>query len=114
VSFRRPPKKIASSGTPRGSSYSGARIGHCVIGVQYRLLGWLDFSSESGVHGVPFHDVACAGMFSMPSHHTSPSSVNATLVKIELPCSRVRIALGLVCSFVPGATPKKPYSGLTA
>ncbi len=26
----------------------------------------------------------------------------------------VRIALGLVFSLVPGATPKKPYSGLTA
>jgi hypothetical protein len=26
----------------------------------------------------------------------------------------VSIACGLVCSLVPGATPKKPYSGLTA
>ena len=44
----------------------------------------------------------------------SPSSVSATLVKTELPLLMVRIALGLVCSLVPGATPKKPYSGLTA
>ena len=50
----------------------------------------------------------------MPSHQTSPSSVSATLVNIELPMSIVRIALGLVFSLVPGATPKKPYSGLTA
>ena len=35
-------------------------------------------------------------------------------MKIELPLSMVRIALGLVCSSVPGATPKKPNSGLTA
>ena len=32
----------------------------------------------------------------------------------ELPMLMVRIAFGLVCSLVPGATPKKPYSGLTA
>ena len=50
----------------------------------------------------------------MPSHQMSPSSVSATLVKIELPLAIVRIALGLVCQPVPGATPKKPYSGLTA
>ncbi len=35
-------------------------------------------------------------------------------MKTELPLLMVRIALGLVCSLVPGATPKKPYSGLTA
>ena len=50
----------------------------------------------------------------MPSHQMSPSSVSATLVKTELPISMVRIALGLVFSLVPGATPKKPNSGLTA
>ena len=50
----------------------------------------------------------------MPSHHTSPSSVRATLVKTELPFSMVAIALGLVDSPVPGATPKSPNSGLTA
>ena len=35
-------------------------------------------------------------------------------MKTELPLLMVVIALGLVCSLVPGATPKKPYSGLTA
>jgi hypothetical protein len=49
----------------------------------------------------------------MPSHQMSLSSVRATLVKTELPHS-VFIALALVCSPVPGATPKKPASGLMA
>ena len=70
--------------------------------------------AESGVQSFFFHEVAWAGGFSMPSHQTSPSSVSATLVNSELPCSMVRIAFGLVYQFVPGATPKKPYSGLTA
>ena len=37
----------------------------------------------------------------MPSHHTSPSSVSATLVKMTFACS-VSIALGLVSYEVPG------------
>src|SRR3954452_7189280 len=72
VVLRRPPKKMAEIGTPFGSSYSGARIGHWVIGVQYRLFGWLDSSPESGVQSWPFQDVACAGSFSIPSHQMSP------------------------------------------
>src|SRR5258705_9504973 len=47
------------------------------------------------------------------SHHTSPSGVSAQLVKIEF-FSQVRIAFGLVFMLVPGATPKKPASGLIA
>src|SRR5215831_11530761 len=109
VVFRRPPKRIAEIGTPFGSSYSGARIGHCVIGVQNRELGWLDSSPLSGVQSLPCQSVRCAGGLSIPSHHTSPSSVNATLVKIELPRSSVRMALGLVVQSVPGATPNRPY-----
>ena len=35
-------------------------------------------------------------------------------MKIELPFSTVRMALGLVLSPVPGATPNRPNSGLTA
>src|SRR5919106_1121087 len=115
VVLRRPPKRIAEIGTPFGSSYSGARIGHWVIGVQNRLFGWLEGSSDSGVQSRPFQLVRWAGGSSvMPSHQMSPSSVRATLVNTELPLSIVRIALGLVFSLVPGATPKKPYSGLTA
>ena len=49
----------------------------------------------------------------MPSHQTSPSGVTATLVKIAS-CSTVFMALGLDFVLVPGATPKKPASGLTA
>jgi len=43
----------------------------------------------------------------------SPSGVIAVLVKMVL-ASIESIALGLVCMFVPGATPKKPASGLIA
>ncbi len=48
-----------------------------------------------------------------PSHHTSPSSVSATFVKIAS-CVKVSTAVGLVSTPVPGATPKKPASGLMA
>src|ERR671933_2540060 len=115
VVLRRPPKKIAEIGTPFGSGYSVARIGHWVIGVQKRLFGWLEGSSLSGVQSCFFQLVRCAGGSSvMPSHQMSPSSVSATLVNTELPLSMVRIALGLVSQPVPGATPKRPYSGLSA
>ncbi len=77
-------------------------------------MGWLESSSDCGPHSSPFQDVALAGVFSRPSHQMSPSSVSATLVKTELPLLIVRMAFGLVCSLVPGATPKNPYSGLTA
>src|SRR5580693_7817473 len=49
----------------------------------------------------------------MPSHQTSPSSVRAVLVKMQL-ADRVSMALRLVSLLVPGATPKNPYSGLMA
>ena len=49
----------------------------------------------------------------MPSHHTPPSGVRATFVKIVFFASEA-IALGLVLTLVPGATPKKPASGLIA
>src|SRR6195952_1322489 len=115
VVLRRPPKRIAEIGTPFGSSYSVARIGHWVIGVQNRLFGWLDGSSLSGVQSWCFQLVRCAGGSSvMPSHQMSPSSVSATLVNTELPLAMVRMAFGLVFQPVPGATPNRPYSGLTA
>ena len=49
----------------------------------------------------------------MPSHHTPPSGVIATFVKIVLRAS-VIMAFGLVFMDVPGATPKNPASGLIA
>ncbi len=39
VVARRPPNRMAEIGTPFGSSYSSAMIGHCLIGVQNRLFG---------------------------------------------------------------------------
>ena len=53
------------------------------------------------------------GLSVMPSHQTSPSSVRATLVKMVLRVI-VSMALGLGLYEVPGATPKKPFSGLIA
>ena len=68
----------------------------------------------SGVQSLPCQSIRCAGgSFVMPSHQMSPSSVRAQFVKTEF-CSIVFIAFGLVSSPVPGATPKKPYSGLIA
>src|SRR6516225_6684589 len=49
----------------------------------------------------------------MPSHHTPPSGVSATLVKMVFFASDF-MALGLVLMLVPGATPKNPASGLIA
>ena len=105
---------MAEIGTPFGSSHSGAIDGHWLAGAVKRAFGCAAGVSDSGVQGLPFQSVARAGGSSvMPSHQTSPSSVSAMLVKIELPQS-VCMALGLVSMPVPGATPKKPASGLMA
>ena len=101
-------------GTPAGSSHSEAMAGSCEAGTVNRALGWAAGEPDSGVQSSPFHDVARAGGSSvMPSHQMSPSAVSAVLVKTALP-SRVSMALGLVWLLVPGATPKKPASGLMA
>ena len=79
-----------------------------------RPLGCAAGVSESGVQSLPFQSIRCAGgSFVMPSHHTSPSSVSPQLANSVLR-STVAIALGFVSSPVPGATPKKPVSGLIA
>ena len=49
----------------------------------------------------------------IPSHHTSPSSVMAQFVKMEFRFI-INMALAFDFMLVPGATPKKPYSGLMA
>src|SRR3954447_13333531 len=109
VVLRRPPKMIALIGTPCGSSYSGASMSTLSIGVQNRLLGWLDTTPSCGVQSSVRQLVRCAGgSVVIPSHQTSPSSVRATLVNTERPLATARIALGLVCQPVPGATPKRP------
>src|SRR5918995_5076649 len=80
---RRPPKRIAEMGTPFGSSHSGAIDGHCDAGVVNRALGWAAGASDSGVQSWRFQSIAWAGGAERPSHQMSPSSVLATLVKIE-------------------------------
>ena len=70
--------------------------GHCDAGVVNRALGCAAGSSESGVHSLPCQSIAWSGGWPvMPSHQTSPSSVLAQLVKIELR-SIVAIAFGFV------------------
>ena len=111
---RRPPNRIAEIGTPAGSSHSGAIDGHCAASTVNRELGCAAGLPDAGVQSRPCQSVRCAGGSSVrPSHHTSPSSVSATLVKTVLLVSISR-AFGLVTALVPGATPKKPASGLIA
>src|SRR5437016_7330831 len=109
---------IALIGTPSGFSQSGSIVGHCEAGAVKRAFGCAAFTpvsfAISGVHLLPCQSRHSAGGSSvMPSHHTPPSGVSATFVKIELRES-VAIAFGLVFAEVPGATPKKPASGLIA
>src|SRR5579862_7681328 len=108
----------APIGTPLGSSQAGSIVGHCDAGAVKRELGCAAFAPVSfaicGVHFLPCQSRHSAGGSSvMPSHHTPPSGVSATLVKIELRAS-VAIAVGFVLTLVPGATPKNPASGLMA
>ncbi|CAB4859054.1 unannotated protein [freshwater metagenome] len=88
--------------------------GHWLAATVKRAFGCAAGVSEDGVHGLPRQSVASAGGCSViPSHHVSRSGVSAVFVKIALP-HRVFIAFGLVSLPVPGATPKKPASGLMA
>src|SRR5919201_3165169 len=88
-------------------------VGTCLAATVKREFGCAAGSSESGVQSSPVQSIACAGGLRRPSHQTSPSSVSAVLVKTTS-CLSAAIAFGLVFSPVPGATPKKPASGLTA
>src|SRR3954462_235764 len=81
---RRPPKRMASIGTPLGSSHSGAMTGHCRAGVVKRAFGCAALRPLSGVHGRRSQSIRRAGFLSViPSHQTSPSGVIAQLVKME-------------------------------
>src|SRR6266568_5949144 len=112
--LRRPPKMKALIGTPLGFSQSGSIEGHWPAGAVKRELGWAAFRPQPGVQGLPCQSVSSAGGVSViPSHQMSPSGVRATLVKMEL-AAHDAMALGLDLAEVPGATPKKPYSGLMA
>src|SRR6266850_6973290 len=111
---RRPPKRMASIGTPLGSSHSLAMTGHWLAGVVKRAFGWAAGRPDAGVHGRRSQSVNCSGLSSViPSHQTSPSVVIAQLVKMEF-LVMVSMAFGLDFMPVPGATPKKPASGLMA
>src|SRR5262245_36246432 len=108
----RPPKMIALIGTPLGSIASGASMGLFVMGDVKRLFGCAAHSP--GFHGRPRQSsVPGGGSSPLPSHQTSPSGVSATLVYIV---SRwmICMAFGFDLTFVPGATPKYPNSGLIA
>src|SRR4029077_8385911 len=118
VLARRPPKMMELIGTPLGSSQAASMVGHCDAGAVNRALGCAAFApvflAISGVHTLPCQSMHSAGGSSvMPSHHTPPSGVSATLVKMVLRAT-VAIAFGLVFFDVPGATPKTPASGLIA
>src|SRR6201996_7707955 len=117
VVARRPPKMNALIGTPSGDSQAGSMVGHCDAGAVKREFGCAALTPVlpiSGVQRLPCQSMHSAGGSSvMPSHHTPPSGVSATLVKIVLRASVV-MAFGLVFTEVPGATPKNPASGLMA
>src|SRR5712671_1087202 len=105
-------------GTPSGASHAGSMVGHCAAGAVKREFGCAAFApvclAISGVQRLPCQSRHSAGGSSvMPSHHTPPSGVSATLVKIVF-LESVAMALGFVLAEVPGATPKKPASGLIA
>src|SRR5579863_6586324 len=109
---------MALMGTPVGSSHAESMVGHCFAGAVNRALGCAAlapvFFAISGVQRLPCQSTHSAGGVSvMPSHHTPPSRVSPTLVKIEFFASAF-MALGFVFTDVPGATPKNPASGLIA
>src|SRR6478609_1489512 len=99
---------IALIGTPSGDSQSESMIGHWPAGAVNLAFGCAaGFPVErpiSGVHRLPRQSRHSAGGSSvMPSHHTPPSGVSSTLVKMEF-LARVVMAFGLVLTEVPGAT----------
>src|SRR6185436_16837577 len=100
VVARRPPKMNALMGTPFGFSQSGSIVGHWLAGAVNLAFGCAAVAPVSfpmsGVHALPSQSIAIAGGSSvMPSHHTPPSGVSATFVKMVLLAS-VAIAFGLV------------------
>src|SRR5579875_732885 len=118
VLARRAPKINALIGTPSGSFQAGSIEGHCIAGAVKRALGCAAVLPVrfpiSGVHLFPCQSRHSAGGCSViPSHQTPPSGVSATFVKIVF-FARAAMAFGLVFGEVPGATPKKPVSGLIA
>ena len=97
VEERRPPKMNAEIGTPvrvvpRRVDRRALRGGHGEARVRVRGRA----ARSPGVHSLPVQSVSFAGgSFVMPSHHTSPSGVSATLVKMVL-ALMVSMQFGLV------------------
>src|SRR5947199_10677619 len=58
---RRPPKMIACTGTPLGSSHAGSSTGLLIAGAVKRLLGCDDFLPQSAVQGWPVQSIASLG-----------------------------------------------------
>src|ERR1051326_8457043 len=101
---RRPPNRIASMGTPLGSSHSLAMTGHCFAGVVKRAFGCAAGRPASGCKARLSQSVNSAGLSSlMLSHQTSPSGVMAQLGKMDFFVT-VCIAFGFELILVPGAT----------
>src|SRR5450759_219844 len=114
VDGRRPPNRNASMGTPSGFSQSGSITGHWDAELVKRALGCAALRPQSGVTSLPSQSIIFAGAGTpMSSHQMSPSGVSATLVKMVF-FVMVAMAFGFDWVEVPGATPKKPYSGFTA
>src|SRR6476619_6605890 len=118
VVARRPPNTNALIGTPSGSLKPGSMMGLWARGAVNRAVGCAAglpvAFPVSGVHTWPCQSRHSAGGSSViPSHHTPPSRVRATLVKIAF-FLIIAIAFGLVYADVPGATPNTPVSGLIA
>src|SRR6266853_4179323 len=111
---RRPPNRMADNGTPSGFCQSGSSTGHCEAGAVKREFGCAPLRPLSGVHSLPSQSIPRAGAGTpISSHHTSPSGVSTTFVKMLLRAN-VATAFGLDFIEVPGATPKKPVSGFIA
>src|ERR1700680_628002 len=110
---RRPPKINAEIGTPSGSSQRGEIDGAWWAGTVYRELACAGGSCSSAPVQ-PCQSTRPAGAASSrPCHHGSRDAVIAVLVKIEL-LRIASITFPFVFRLVPGATPKKPASGLIA
>src|SRR5262249_56998990 len=88
-----PTRRSSDLGTPSPFSTSASSAGLLRIGVVNRLFGWAAFSLDCGVQSFPRQSVACAGGSpSLPSHHTSPSSVRS-----EEHTSELQSLTNLVC-----------------
>src|SRR6202046_593344 len=105
---------IAEMGMPSGSSQWAEIDGDCLAATVYREFGCAA-GPIPGFQFSPFQLIRLSsGRPLMPSHQGSREvAVMATFVKIAS-CWRAVLTFGLVFALVPGATPKKPASGLMA